>query len=213
MLDQIDPSWLGTLQPFSAQLERINKRISQEEIAPAFENVYRVFNFPISHYRAVIVGQDPYPTRGYANGLAFSVNVKVSKWPASLRNIFSEYVTDTGFESPTTGDLSSWANNGVALINSALTLNLSDKRAHLNIGWSAITQAAVSALAQKNAVAILWGSHAQKIGNEFESERKIQSVHPSPLSAYRGFFGSKPFSKCNELLIQSGQLPIDWRLP
>jgi uracil-DNA glycosylase len=161
----------------------------------------------------VIVGQDPYPTPGYATGLAFSVNPDLTKLPASLNNIFSEYVSDTGFMIPTNGDLSSWANNGVALLNSSLTLNLDNKSEHLKIGWQRITAAALEVLASHGCVAILWGSQAQKMGSIFPDSQQISSVHPSPLSAYRGFFGSRPFTKCNQLLISSGQRPIDWRLP
>ena len=150
---------------------------------------------------------------GYANGLAFSVNPEVKRLPASLKNIFSEYVSDTGFGYPTNGDLSEWANNGVALLNSSLTINLDDKTEHLKIGWQQITATALEILANRGCVAILWGSHAQKVGSTFSHSHRVESVHPSPLSAYRGFFGSKPFTKCNELLVTSGQLPINWRLP
>ena len=173
----------------------------------------RVFGFQVDHYRAVIVGQDPYPTSGYANGFAFSVNPELTKLPASLKNIFTEYVSDTGFDYPQTGDLSKWANEGVALLNSSLTLNLDNKSEHLRIGWQRITNAAIEILVDRGCVAILWGSQAQKLGSHFSTSHKVESVHPSPLSAYRGFFGSKPFTKCNELLVASGQLPINWRLP
>jgi uracil-DNA glycosylase len=159
------------------------------------------------------VGQDPYPTPGYATGLAFSVSPEITRIPASLKNIFTEYVADTGFTYPKNGDLSVWASNGVALLNSSLTLNLDDKTEHLSIGWQRITSAALKVLAERGCVAILWGSHAQKVGSIFAESQKIESVHPSPLSAYRGFFGSRPFSKCNQLLATSGQLPINWRLP
>lgn len=137
----------------------------------------------------------------------------MTKLPASLKNIFTEYVSDTGFSLPANGDLSNWTDNGVALLNSSLTLNLDDKSEHLKIGWQRITSAALNVLASHGAVAILWGSHAQKMGSEFPDAHKIESVHPSPLSAYRGFFGSKPFTKCNQMLISSGQVPINWRLP
>jgi uracil-DNA glycosylase len=176
------------------------------------KQVLRVFGFPVDHYRAVIVGQDPYPTPGYATGLAFSVDAEVAKLPASLKNIFTEYVSDTSYSYPLNGDLSKWANEGVALLNSSLTLNLDDKSEHLRIGWQRITNAALEILADRGCVAILWGSHAQKLGSQFTPSHKVESVHPSPLSAYRGFFGSKPFTKCNERLVASGQLPINWRL-
>ena len=213
MLAQIDDSWRPLFEDSQTDLAAIEAVIASQRIAPAYENVLRVFGFPIDHYRVVIVGQDPYPTPGYATGLAFSVNAEVTKLPASLKNIFTEYVSDTGFSYPNTGDLSQWANEGVALLNSSLTLNLDDKSEHLSIGWQRITAAALDALADRGCVAILWGSHAQKMGLEFSDTHKIESVHPSPLSAYRGFFGSKPFTKCNQMLISSGQVPVNWRLP
>jgi uracil-DNA glycosylase len=160
----------------------------------------------------VILGQDPYPTPGYATGLAFSVDPEITKLPASLKNIFSEYVADTGFSLPKNGDLTNWATNGVLLLNSSLTLNLDDKAEHLKIGWQRITTAVLELMASRGCVAILWGSHAQIMGSVFAETRKVVSAHPSPLSAYRGFFGSKPFSNCNRLLKVSGQEEIDWHL-
>ena len=213
MLAQIDDSWQPLFNEYQAELTAIEAVIASQRIAPAHEDVLRVFSFPIDHYRVVIVGQDPYPTPGYANGLAFSVNGEVTKLPASLKNIFTEYVSDTGFDYPNTGDLSKWANEGVALLNSSLTLNLDDKSEHLRVGWQRITNAALEIFADRGCVAILWGSHAQKMGASFSQSHKVESVHPSTLSAYRGFFGSKPFTKSNELLVASGQIPIDWRLP
>lgn len=180
---------------------------------PARENVLKLYTYPVDHYRVVIVGQDPYPTPGYATGLAFSVSPEITKLPASLKNIFTEYVADTGFRYPKNGDLSDWASNGVALLNSSLTFNLDDKTEHLKIGWQRITSATLNVLAERGCVAILWGSHAHQVGSIFSESHKVESVHPSPLSAYRGFLGSKPFSRCNQLLVASGQLPIDWRLP
>ena len=212
MLAQIDDSWQPLFNEYQLELTAIEAVIASQRIAPAHEEVLRVFSFPIDHYRAVIVGQDPYPTPGYANGLAFSVNPEVIKLPASLKNIFTEYVSDTGYSYPLNGDLSKWANEGVALLNSSLTLNLDDKSEHLRVGWQRITNAALEIFADRGCVAILWGSYAQKLGSHFSPSHKVESVHPSPLSAYRGFFGSKPFTKCNELLIASGQVPIDWRL-
>jgi uracil-DNA glycosylase len=210
---QIDDSWQPLFNDYQVELTAIEAVIASQRISPSREQVLRVFSFPVDQYRAVIVGQDPYPTSGYANGLAFSVNPEVIKLPASLKNIFTEYVSDTGYSYPLNGDLSKWANEGVALLNSSLTLNLDDKSEHLRIGWQRITNAALGILADRGCVAILWGSHAQKLGSHFSTSHKVESVHPSPLSAYRGFFGSKPFTKCNELLVASGQLPINWRLP
>ena len=213
MLAQIDKSWQPLLAEYKAELTEILEIISKQRIAPDIDNVLRFFKYPVDQYRAVIVGQDPYPTPGYATGLAFSVSPGITKLPASLKNIFTEYVADTGFSYPKNGDLSGWATNGVALLNSSLTLNLDDKTEHLSIGWQRITSATLNLLAERGCVAILWGSQAQKIGSIFPESHKVDSVHPSPLSAYRGFFGSKPFTKCNQLLAASGKLPINWRLP
>lgn len=213
MLAQIDKSWQPLFAEYQTELTKIQAIVCAQRIAPAQQNVFRFFSYPVSHYRAVIVGQDPYPTPEYATGLAFSVSPEITKLPASLKNIFTEYVEDMGFSYPKNGDLSDWANNGVALLNSSLTLNLDNKTEHLSIGWQNITSATLNVLAKRGCVAILWGSQAQKIGATFSDSYKIQTVHPSPLSAHRGFFGSKPFSKCNELLVAYGQLPIDWRLP
>lgn len=213
MLAQIDDSWQPLFVEHQSQLAKIESTLSAQRITPALENVFRVFNSPIGHYRCVIVGQDPYPSPGYATGLAFSVSADVTRLPASLKNIFLEYVSDTGFSYPKTGDLSDWADHGVALLNTSLSLNLDDRSEHLKIGWQQITQSVLAAMASRGIVAILWGSHALKIGSCFKDNQKIQSVHPSPLSAHRGFFGSKPFTQCNQLLVASGQAPIDWRLP
>ena len=212
MLAQIDPSWLAIFAPHQAKLKLIIEQLENEEISPPLAKVFRVFSKPVTDYQVVIVGQDPYPTPGYANGLAFSVDPSITQLPASLRNIFTEYSSDTGFLIPKNGDLSSWANNGVALINSSLSLNLRAKKAHLTIGWQELTSSALKALALQGSIAILWGSHAQKVGSVFDGNSRIESVHPSPLSAYRGFFGSKPFTRCNELLIARDQSPINWNL-
>lgn len=213
LLAQIDESWQPLFAEHKTELTEIQRIISTQRITPAIESVLRFFTYPINHYRAVIVGQDPYPTPGYATGLAFSVRPEIAQLPTSLKNIFSEYVADTGFNYPKNGDLSVWASHGVALLNSSLTLNLDDKTEHLSIGWQRITSATLNVLAEGGCVAMLWGSHAHKVGSIFSESQKIESVHPSPLSAYRGFFGSKPFTRCNQLLTASGQLPIDWRLP
>ena len=213
MLAQIDKSWQQLFAKHESELTKIQEIITSQRITPAQENIFRLYTYPVEHYRVVIVGQDPYPTPGYATGLAFSVSPEITELPASLKNIFTEYVADTGFNYPKNGDLSEWASNGVALLNTSLTLNLDDKTGHLKIGWQRITSATLNILAERGCVAILWGSHAQKVVSNFSESHKVESVHPSPLSAYRGFFGSKPFTRCNQLLVDSGQLPIDWRLP
>ena len=212
LLAQIDESWLPLFASYQFEIAAIDELIKSQRITPNYENVFRVFRTPLSTYRCVILGQDPYQTPGYATGLAFSVDPEKTKLPPSLKNIFSEYVADTGFSLPKNGDLTNWATNGVLLLNSSLTLNLDDKAEHLKIGWQRITTAVLELMASRGCVAILWGSHAQIMGSVFAETRKVVSAHPSPLSAYRGFFGSKPFSNCNRLLKVSGQEEIDWHL-
>ena len=212
MLERIDPSWAPLFKRYEIEIASIWSRIEGQEVVPHKTQIFRVFEKPISHYRVVIVGQDPYPTPGFANGLAFSVDSSISKIPASLRNIFSEYCTDMGYAAPLSGDLTSWADAGVLLLNSNLTLNLLDKGEHLRIGWQIFTSAVLSELNERGAIAILWGAHAQKAGAIFPKNRKLESVHPSPLSAYRGFFGSKPFSRTNALLRNGGLPVVDWEL-
>ena len=170
-----------------------------------------MFRDPLDNVKVLILGQDPYPNPLHAMGLAFSVSSEVQKLPQSLKNIFTEYVSDTGFPKPMTGDLSPWSNQGVALMNRTLTIEPGVSNSHSKIGWREFTLRAAHVMAQRSVVAILWGSYAQELGHLFTN--KIESVHPSPLSAYRGFFGSKPFSQSNLLLEKIGAKTIDWRLP
>jgi len=167
--------------------------------------------------RCVIVGQDPYPTPGHAVGLSFSVAPDVRPLPRSLENIFTEYRDDLGFPTPATGDLSPWAERGVMLLNRVLTVRPGTPASHRGKGWEAVTECAIRALVarQQPLVAVLWGRDASTLKPWLEGEDcvSIESPHPSPLSASRGFFGSRPFSRANELLEKLGADPIDWRLP
>ena len=210
LLAQIDKSWLPLFAKHKSELTKIQGIITPQRIAPTYENVLRVFNYPISHYRAVIVGQDPYPTPGNAMGLAFSVNPHVSKIPPSLNNIFAELESDQGVSIPATGDLSPWMNSGVLLLNRVLTTRVGESNAHTRLGWQKITDHIARELGKRNVVAILWGQQAQELSGYFSL--KVEGVHPSPLSAYRGFFGSRPFSQVNDLLASTGRAPIDWSL-
>jgi uracil-DNA glycosylase len=158
----------------------------------------------------VIVGQDPYPTPGNAMGLAFSTPPSVKKIPQSLKNIFAELENDQGIAPPTTGDLSHWSSAGVLLLNRILTTRQGESNAHTDIGWQRITDHIATELGKRDVVAVLWGKQAQELSGFFR--HKVESVHPSPLSAYRGFFGSKPFTQVNQLLISQGREPIDWTL-
>jgi len=183
---------------------------------PAGQNVLRAFTFPFEQVRVLIVGQDPYPTPGHAVGLSFSVAPEVRPLPRSLANIFTEYVDDLGYPAPTTGDLTPWAERGVMLLNRVLTVRPGTPASHRGKGWEAVTECAIRALVARRQplVAVLWGRDASTLKPMLGADCvAIESPHPSPLSASRGFFGSRPFSRANELLEKMGADPIDWRLP
>jgi uracil-DNA glycosylase len=179
--------------------------------------VLRAFSFPFEAVRVLIVGQDPYPTPGHAVGLSFSVAPDVRPLPRSLANIFNEYRADLGYPQPANGDLSPWAQRGVMLLNRVLTVRPGTPASHRGKGWEAVTECAIRALVAREQpmVAILWGRDAATLRPIFGGENcvSIESAHPSPLSASRGFFGSRPFSRANELLAGMGAEPVDWRLP
>jgi uracil-DNA glycosylase len=206
----VHSSWKPVLDPFSADIARILASLQSSSIAPARDQIFSALEVPLSEVRCVIVGQDPYPTAGNAHGLAFSIPDEVRKIPASLQNIFKELHSDLGFEIPQSGNLEKWRDQGILLLNRILTTEVGRSNAHSNLGWQQITKSIAQAAANQDAVAILWGKEAQTVAPVFKES--ITSVHPSPLSAYRGFFGSKPFSKVNEALIRIGREPIDWRL-
>ena len=184
---------------------------------PAGLNVLRAFTFPFDQVRVLIVGQDPYPTPGHAVGLSFSVAADVRPLPRSLENIFSEYGKDLGCPPPACGDLTPWTERGVMLLNRVLTVRPGNPASHRGKGWEAVTECAIRALVARKQplVAILWGRDAATLKPMLEGSDcvSIESPHPSPLSASRGFFGSRPFSRANELLEKMGAEPIDWRLP
>jgi uracil-DNA glycosylase len=206
----VHSSWKPVLEPFSADIARIFASLQGSSIAPAQDRIFAALEVPLSEVRCVIVGQDPYPTAGNAHGLAFSIPNEVRKIPASLQNILKELHSDLGCEIPQSGNLEKWRDEGVLLLNRILTTEVGSSKAHSNLGWQVITKSIAEAAADQDAVAILWGKEAQTLAPVFKES--ITSVHPSPLSAYRGFFGSKPFSKVNEVLIRMGREPIDWRL-
>ncbi len=183
---------------------------------PAGPNVLRAFTFPLDQVRVLIVGQDPYPTPGHAVGLSFSVAPEVRPLPRSLANIFTEYVADLQYPQPSNGDLTPWSRQGVMLLNRSLTVAPGAPASHRGKGWEAVTECAIKALVARGTplVAILWGRDAQTLTPMLgEQVGVIASVHPSPLSASRGFFGSKPFSRANALLAEMGAEPVDWQLP
>lgn len=187
--------------------------LSGKPIYPAARNIFNAFNLcPINKVRVVIIGQDPYHEPGQAHGLCFSVPSGITP-PPSLINIYKEIETDLGRPSSTHGDLTSWARQGVLLLNSTLTVQAHLAASHAGRGWEQFTDAVIAALAtHKNIVYMLWGSYAQKKAALVDTSQNLvlKSVHPSPLSAYRGFFGCKHFSKANEYLVAHGYLPIDW---
>jgi uracil-DNA glycosylase len=182
---------------------------------PSGENVLRAFKQPFAEVRVLIVGQDPYPTPGHAIGLAFSVAPQVRRLPGSLVNIFREYHDDLGYPAPSSGDLSPWTERGVLLLNRVLTVAPGQPGSHRGKGWEEVTEQAIRALAAREAplAAILWGRDARTLVPLLGGAGCIESAHPSPYSAASGFFGSRPFSRANELLGQQGADPVDWKLP
>ena len=218
----VDDGWARALEPVGGQVAQLGEFLRAELAAgrrylPAGPNVLRAFTFPFDRVRVLIVGQDPYPTPGHPVGLSFSVAADVRPLPRSLANIFTEYTADLGYPEPASGDLTPWAQRGVMLLNRVLTVRPGNPASHRGKGWEAVTECAIRALVGRPQpmVAILWGRDASTLkpmlaGTECVA---IESAHPSPLSASRGFFGSRPFSRANELLTRNGADPIDWRLP
>ena len=215
----VDPSWARALAPVESTVHQIGARL-REEVAegrgylPAGTDVLRAFTYPMDEVKVLIVGQDPYPTPGHPMGLSFSVQPGVRP-PRSLENIFTELVSDLGVDRPTSGDLTPWSRQGVMLLNRVLTVRPGAPASHKGWGWETVTQRAIEALVERQAplAAILWGRPAQSLTPMLGSTPILASPHPSPLSASRGFFGSRPFSRANELLVEQGATPVDWRLP
>jgi uracil-DNA glycosylase len=181
---------------------------------PAGDHVLRAFSLPLPDVRVLVVGQDPYPTPGHPVGLSFSVAPEVRPVPRSLQNIYQELGTDLGLPTPGNGDLTPWFQRGVMLLNRVLTVRPGASASHQGKGWETVTAQAISALVSRGGplVAILWGRQAQSLAPMLGDVPRIESAHPSPLSARSGFFGSRPFSRTNDLLAQQGAAPIDWRL-
>jgi len=216
----VHPSWAPGLAPVDGQLRSIAaeleaRRAAGERILPAPDRVLRAFSEPLERVKVLIVGQDPYPTPGHPVGLSFAVDAHVRPLPRSLANIYRELADDAGVEPPAHGDLSAWADQGVLLLNRVLTVGAGESGSHRGLGWQKVTDAAVAALAARGGplVSILWGRDAQALAPALEGTAVLTSAHPSPLSASRGFFGSRPFSHTNELLAAQGAAPVDWRLP
>jgi uracil-DNA glycosylase len=217
----VDPGWADALEPVAGRIAGMGDFLRAEVAAgrrylPAGENVLRAFKQPFAAVRVLIVGQDPYPTPGYAVGLSFSVAPDVRRLPGSLVNIFREYSEDLGYPTPTNGDLTPWAERGVLLLNRVLTVQPGKPGSHRGKGWEEVTDQAIRALAGRKTeplVAILWGRDARTLAPLLEGIPAVESAHPSPYSAANGFFGSRPFSRANHLLEQEGAQPVDWKLP
>ncbi|MDN5899139.1 MAG: uracil-DNA glycosylase [Brachybacterium sp.] len=212
--------WAEALAPVEDRLHALGDFLRAETQAgrgylPAGEQVLRAFSRPLSEVRVLIVGQDPYPTPGHPIGLSFAVERGVRPLPRSLGNIFTELESDLGIPRAAHGDLTAWQDQGVLLLNRVLTVAPGAPASHRRRGWEEITEHALRALVARGGplVAILWGRDAQSLVPLLGEVPHLASPHPSPLSASRGFFGSRPFSRANALLEQQGAAPIDWRIP
>ncbi len=209
LFEQLHPQWQVELASHKALIESIDSFISNRSVTPDYNLIFRALNQPIESTRVVIFGQDPYPTKGHAHGLAFSIDSSITNLPASLRNIYKELFADLGI-TRTHGDLSDWADQGVMLINRVLSTEIGKSLAHEKLGWQEITERVAQVLGERDVIAVLWGSAALPLKQFFHEQSVITSVHPSPLSAYRGFFGSSPFSQVNAKLRSKGLKEINW---
>lgn len=206
--DYLDPRWRELLLNSTEILSKLEDEIDFSQNVPRKELVFKAFDCDPKSISVVIFGQDPYPNELHAMGLAFSVGDDVEILPASLRNIFTELRSDIGCPAPTTGNLSFLSEQGVMLLNRGLTLNLKDRR--VNPLWYEFTDEVAQVLAKLGVVGIFWGNQAQELAKYFPQTRRILGVHPSPLSAYKGFFGSKPFSIANKILLSENKPAINW---
>ena len=210
IFQSVHSSWFSILEPLEDSILATFDVVGKGEYIPTVDRILAPLSTSLDEVKVVIVGQDPYPNADYADGYAFSVRTEVSPFPASLVNIFKELESDLGTPMPADGNLERWSRQGVLLINRTLTTAPGESHAHQRSGWMAITEAIIREVASRGAVGILWGGNAQQMADYFDSSRVIKSAHPSPLSSYRGFFGSKPFSQCNEMLAQAGKTQISW---
>ena len=216
----VAPDWAEALAPVDGVISAMGAFLREELAAgrtylPSGERILRAFQRPMAEVRVLVVGQDPYPTPGHAVGLSFSVGAHVRPLPRSLVNIFRALSDDLGIGPPTNGDLTPWADQGVLLLNRVLTVTPGVAGAHRGRGWEAVTECAITSLARRGGplAAVLWGRDAQGLKPMLGDIPWVESAHPSPLSASRGFFGSRPFSRVNDLLGRQGGSPVDWRLP
>ncbi|GAA4516747.1 uracil-DNA glycosylase [Brevibacterium yomogidense] len=219
----IAPDWAEALAPVEPAIRRMGDFLREETRAgrdylPAGGDVLAAFREPLAEVRVLVVGQDPYPTPGHPIGLSFSVAPDVRPLPRSLTNIYRELHDDLGVPPAPHGDLRAWSRQGVMLLNRCLTVSPGAPASHRGRGWEDVTDRAIEALVERRTqegaplVAILWGRDAQSLKPRLEGIPCVESPHPSPLSASRGFFGSRPFSRTNALLEEMGAPPVDWRL-
>ena len=216
---QIDAGWAQALAPVQGTITALGERLRAEQEAghgylPSGENVLRAFRRPLSEVRVLITGQDPYPTPGHPIGLSFAVDRDVQPLPRSLSNIYRERESDLGIPPAPHGDLTAWSDQGVLLLNRVLTVRPGVAASHRGWGWEAVTELAIRTLVRRDQplVAVLWGKDAANLQPLLGETPVIASAHPSPLSARRGFFGSRPFSRVNALLAEQGADPVDWRV-
>ncbi len=216
----VAPDWAEALAPVDEHIAAMGEFLRRElrdghTYLPHGDLVLRAFSRPLADVKVLVVGQDPYPTPGHPVGLSFSVAPDVRPLPKSLLNIYRELVDDLGCAPPTSGDLTPWFEQGVMLLNRSLTVRPGAPASHRGRGWEPVTERAIEVLADRGGplVAILWGRDAQNLKPLLGQVPYVESVHPSPLSAARGFFGSRPFSRVNRMLTEQGGTPVDWRLP
>lgn len=217
LVEIMDPGWATALAPVADQIRVMGEFLRAEvkqgrTYLPAGDNVLRAFRAPFDNVRVLVVGQDPYPTPGHPIGLSFAVDRHVRPIPRSLSNIYKELAADLGIIPAGHGDLTSWTESGVLLLNRVLTVAPGAPASHRGKGWEAVTDQAIRALVQRGGplVAVLWGKDAQSLTPMLNDVPVIASAHPSPMSADRGFFGSRPFSTANVLLSDQGAEPVDW---
>ena len=216
MLSSLVPDpWKELLQDYNSQIDelglKLQKRADQgERILPDKIHLFRALELEPELVKVIIVGQDPYPNISDAIGLSFAVPPRKTGLPGSLLNIQKEIMTDIGSTTTADGDLTKWASQGVMLLNRVLTVTAGESGSHSKLGWQEITEKIVTHCANLGAVGLLWGSSARELAHLFKPDSLIEGVHPSPLSAHRGFLGSKPFSRVNQLLENKGKTSIIW---
>lgn len=215
--EAVPAEWQSSLQSVRGEIASISGLLAEEQAKgrpfnPRFDQIFRALEIEPAQVRVILLGQDPYPDPNFAIGRSFAVPNTVSKLPPSLKNIFSELVNDQGSERAVGNDLQSWVDQGVLLLNRSLTTGTGTRNGHKDFGWESVTREVVRSVRKVNpkVIGLLWGADAQTFNDEFMANRVIAAAHPSPLSAHRGFFGSKPFSHVNALLQVSGDRPVNW---